>query len=102
MTPDVCIVGGERHQKVDQGQDDQSTGGGGNQEHHLQHHHHRVEHLHLSHLSPLHKVNAELLDLLVALHQHVDALRPLREQEVEGVEVNTASIPLYLLCATHT
>ena len=45
-------------------------------------------------------LNAELLDLELPLHQHVDFLRSLGKHEVEWVEVYTASVPLDLLCAT--
>ena len=72
---------------MDQGEDDEDAGGRGHQEHEL-----RV----------LDEVDAELLDLQLTLHPHVDVLRSLREEEVEWVEVYDALPPLYLLCAADT
>ena len=46
-------------------------------------------------------VNTEELDLCLALDLHVDPLAALGEHEVEGVEVDLASVPLNLLCAAH-
>ena len=44
-------------------------------------------------------VNAEELDLCLALHLHVDSLTALGEEKVEGVKVYLASVPLNLPCA---
>ena len=87
MTPDMGIVGRQSHQKVDQGHDHQDAGGRGNEEHQLR---------------LLDVVNAEHLDLCLALHQHVHTLRSLWKQKVEWVEVNTSLIPLDFLSAAHT
>ena len=46
-------------------------------------------------------VNTKELDLCLALDLHVDPLAALGEHEVEGVEVDLASVPLNLLCAAH-
>ena len=72
---------------MDEREDDEDAGGRGHEEHEL-----RV----------LDKVNAELLDLQLALHSHVDVLGALREEEVERVEVNDSFPPLNLLCAADT
>ena len=86
MSSDMNIVAGERHQEVDQRQDDLDTGGGGDEEHDLR---------------SLNIVNAELLDLWT-LHQHVHSLRSLGEEEVEWIKVYGSLIPLNLLCAANT
>ena len=51
--------------------------------------------------SNLDKVNAELFDLSLALHLHIDPLTSLGEQKVERVKVNLAVVPLNLICAAH-
>ena len=87
MPSDVGVVSRESHQEVDEREDDEDTGGCSHQEHHL---------------CVLDEVNAELFDLQLSLHQQVDLLGALREHEVEGVEVYTASVPLYFCCAADT
>ena len=87
MTPDMGIVGRQSHQKVDQGHDHQDAGSGGDEEHQLR---------------LLDIVDAEHLDLGLALHQHVHTLRSLWKQKVEWVEVNTSLIPLDFLSTAYT
>ena len=87
MSSNVCVVSGERHQEMDQGEDDEDTGGCGHQEHQL-----RV----------LDKVNTELLDLQLALHPHVDVLRALGKEKVEWVEVDDSFPPFNLLSTADT
>ena len=87
MSSNVCVVSGERHQEMDQGEDDEDTGSCGHQEHQL-----RV----------LDKVNTELLDLQLALHPHVDVLRALGKEKVEWVEVDDSFPPFNLLSTADT
>lgn len=82
MAPDVCIVGRQGHEEMDQGEDDEKAAQRGQNEHDL---------------GVLHKVLAEHLDLGRAADLHVLALGARGEHEVERVEVDESLVPLDLV-----